>query len=110
MLVDWKLKNGDEIVINDENVNVIYEDNIMRYIDKYGEHNIDVIKKIYEYKSKDGLFKVDFNKNIVTIEFDNFKQDYDIDSKYEEIDNIIRLVYSLGDEKKVIEITRKEEI
>ena len=37
------------------------------------------------------------------------KIEYNINTNYFEEDNIIRLTYGLADEKKVIEITRKEE-
>lgn len=110
MKIDWKLKNGEEIVIDEKNKLVKIDDNVIYYNDEYGTHVIDRNNKIYERRSRSDIFKVDFKTSVLSVEFDNFKQKYDIKTKYEEKNNIIRLTYSLGDEKKVIEITRKEDL
>ena len=110
MKIDWKLKNGDEIVFDEKNVVAKFENNVIYYKDEYGTHIVDRNKKTYERINTDNIFKVDFNESLLIVAFDNFKQRYDIVTKYEEIENLIRLTYSLGDEKKIIEITRKEEI
>ncbi len=110
MKIDWKLKNGEEIVIDEKDKLVKIENNIIYYKDEYGTHIVDRNSKVYERRSSSDTFKVDFKTSVLTVEFDNFKQKYDIITKYEEMDNIIRLTYALGDEKKVIEITRKEEL
>ena len=110
MKIDWKLINGDEVVIDEVNKIVKFEDNVIYYTDEFGTHVIDETNKIYERRNPEDIFRIDFNKNILTVIFSNTKLKYDIVTKYEEINNKIILSYSLGDEKKVIEITRKEEL
>ena len=100
MKIDWKLKNGEEVIINEIDKAAKYEDNIIYYVDEYGTHVIDRNKRIYERRCPEDIFRVDFNNNLK----------YDINTKYEEENNKIRLTYSLGDEIKVIEITRKEDL
>ncbi len=110
MKIDWKLISDDEIIIDEKDKVVRIEQGVIYYEDEYGVHSIDQSRKIYERKGPEDIFKIDFNQSLLIVSFDNFKQKYDIISKYEEIDNIIRLTYSLGNDKKIIEITRKEDI
>ena len=110
MKIDWKLKNGDEIVIDEVDKDAKFEDNLLYYVDEYGTHVIDRINRIYERRCPEDTFKVDFNNNLLTIIFENNNLKYNINTKYAEENNKITLTYSLGDEIKVIEITRKEEI
>lgn len=110
MKIDWKLKNGEEVIINEIDKAAKYEDNIICYVDEYGTHVIDRNNRIYERRCPEDIFRVDFNNNLLTVIFENNNLKYDINTKYEEENNKIRLTYSLGDEIKVIEITRKEEL
>ena len=89
---------------------VKYGDGVIYYKDEYGTHRVDLINKIYERINESDIFRVDFTNEILTVKFANTDLKYNINAKFEEIDNIIRLTYSLGEEKKVIEITRKEEL
>ena len=109
MKIDWKLKNGEEVIINEIDKAAKYEDNIIYYVDEYGTHVIDRNNRIYERRCPEDIFRVDFNNNILTVKFASNDLKYNINTNYFEEDNIIRLTYSLADEKKVIEITRKEE-
>ena len=68
------------------------------------------MNRIYERRSPEDIFRVDFNNNLLTVIFDSNSLKYDINTKYEEKNNKIILTYSLGDEIKVIEITRKEDL
>ena len=110
MKIDWKLKNGEEVIINEIDKAAKYEDNIIYYVDEYGTNVIDRNNRIYERRCPEDIFRVDFNNNLLTVIFENNNLKYDINTKYEEENNKIRLTYSLGDEIKVIEITRKEEL
>ena len=109
MKIDWRLFDGEEIVIEELNKDVEFIDNTIYYIDEYGTHVVDLQNKIYERSSPEDIFRVDFNNNILTVKFASNDLKYNINTNYFEEDNIIRLTYSLADEKKVIEITRKEE-
>ena len=110
MKIDWKLKNGDEIIIDEKNKDAKFEADIIYYVDEYGTHVIDRTNRIYERRCPEDIFKVDFNNNLLTVIFENNNLKYDINTKYEEENNKIRLTYSLGDEIKVIEITMKEDL
>ena len=110
MKIDWKLKNGEEVIINEIDKTAKYEDNIIYYVDEYGTHVIDKTNRIYERRCPENIFRVDFNNNLLTVIFENNNLKYDINTKYEEENNKLTLTYSLGDEIKVIEITRKEEL
>ena len=110
MKIDWKLKNGSEVIIDEVDKDAKLENNIIYYIDKYGTHVIDRMNRIYERRSPEDIFRVDFNNNLLTVIFDSNSLKYDINTKYEEKNNKIILTYSLGDEIKVIEITRKEDL
>ena len=111
MKIDWKLKNGEEVIINEIDKAAKYEDNIIYYVDEYGTHVIDRNNRIYERRCPEDIFRVDFNNNLLTVIFENNNLKYDINTKYEEY------LYFGGagrapkhDEIKVIEITRKEEL
>ena len=108
--IDWKLISDDEIIIDEKDKVVKIEQDIIYYEDEYGMHSIDQNRKIYERKGPEDIFKIDFNQSLLIVSFDNFRQKYDIITNYEKIDNVIRLTYALGNEKKIIEITRKEDI
>ena len=110
MKIDWKLKNGEEVIINETDKEAKYEDNIIYYVDEYGTHAIDRINRIYERRCPEDIFRVDFNNHLLTVIFENNNLKYDINTNYEENENKIILTYSLGDEIKVIEITKKEEL
>ena len=110
MKIDWKLFDDEETIIDEKDKLVKYEDNVIYYKDEYGTHRVDLINKIYERINESDIFRVDFTNEILTVKFSNTDLKYNINAKFEEIDNIIRLTYSLGEEKKVIEITRKEEL
>ena len=110
MKIDWRLFDGEEIVIEELNKDVEFIDNTIYYIDEYGTHVVDLQNKIYERRSPEDIFRVDFNNNILTVKSASNDLKYNINTNYFEEDNIIRLTYSLGEEKKVIEITRKEEL
>lgn len=110
MKIDWKLKNGSEVIIDEVDKDAKLENNIIYYIDEYGTHVIDRMNRIYERRSPEDIFRVDFNNNLLTVIFDSNSLKYDINTKYEEKNNKIILTYSLGDEIKVIEITRKEDL
>ncbi len=106
MLINWKLFNNKEVVIDDANKEASFDNGVITYIDDYGIHKIDQNKKVYEKSNSDGIVKIDFKNNLLVIECDQFKQEYDIKTFYEQIDNIIRLTYFIGDEEKIIEITK----
>lgn len=110
MKIDWKLKNGSEVIIDEVDKDAKLENNIIYYVDEYGTHVIDRMNRIYERRSPEDIFRVDFNNNLLTVVFDSNSLKYDINTKYEEKNNKIILTYSLGDEIKVIEITRKEDL
>ena len=110
MKIDWKLFDDKETIIEKKDKLVKYEDGVIYYKDEYGTHRVDLINKIYERINESDIFRVDFTNEILTVKFANKDLKYNINAKFEEIDNIIRLTYSLGEEKKVIEITRKEEL
>lgn len=110
MKIDWKLKNGSEVIIDEVDKDAKLENNIIYYVDEYGTHVIDRMNRIYERRSPEDIFRVDFNNNLLTVIFENNSLKYDINTKYEEKNNKIILTYSLGDEIKVIEITRKEDL
>ena len=110
MKIDWKVFSDNELIIKDLNKIVKYEDNIIYYSDEYGLHKIDLDKKVYERNNTDNIFKIDFNTEILTIKFDNNDLKYNINTNYEDDGTVIKLTYSLGDENKVIEVTRKEEL
>ncbi len=110
MKIDWKLKNGSEVIIDEVDKDAKLENNIIYYVDEYGTHVIDRMNRIYERRSPEDIFRVDFNNNLLTVIFDSNSLKYDINTKYEEKNNKIILTYSLGDEIKVIEITRKEDL
>lgn len=110
MKIDWKLKNGSEVIIDEVDKDAKLENNIIYYVDEYGTHVIDRMNRIYERRSPEDIFRVDFNNNLLTVIFNSNSLKYDINTKYEEKNNKIILTYSLGDEIKVIEITRKEDL
>lgn len=110
MKIDWKLKNFDEVVIDKKDVDAILDKNVIYYTDEYGTHVVDCDNKIYERRAEYDIFRVDFNKSLLTVIFNDNKLKYDIVTKYEDIKNKLILSYDLGNEKKVIEITRKEEL
>ena len=110
MKIDWKLFDDEETIIEKKDKLVKYEDGVIYYKDEYGTHRVDLINKIYERINESDIVRVDFTNEILTVKFANTDLKYNINAKFEEIDNIIRLTYSLGEEKKVIEITRKEEL
>ena len=110
MKIDWKLFDDEETIINEKDKIVKYEDNIIYYKDEYGTHKVDLNNKIYERINESDIFKIDFTNEILTVKFANADLKYNINANFEEIDNIIRLTYSLGEEKKIIEITRQEDV
>ena len=110
MKIDWKLFDDKETIIEKKDKLVKYDDGVIYYKDEYGTNRVDLINKIYERINESDIFRVDFTNEILTVKFANTDLKYNINAKFEEIDNIIRLTYSLGEEKKVIEITRKEEL
>lgn len=110
MKIDWKLFDDEETIIDEKDKLVKFKENVIYYKDEYGTHKVDLINKIYERINESDIFKVDFTNEILTVKFANADLKYNINANFEEIDNIIRLTYSLGEEKKVIEITRKEDL
>ena len=64
MKIDWKLKNGEEVIINEIDKAAKYEDNIIYYVDEYGTHVIDRNNRIYERRCPEDIFRVDFNNNL----------------------------------------------
>ncbi len=109
MIIDWKLYDDEEILIETLENKVEFINDTIFYKDEYGTHAIDLINKTYERKNNEDTFKIDFKTEQLQVSFANTDLKYNINATFEEMDNIIRLTYSLGDEKKVIEITRKEE-
>ena len=71
MKIDWKLKNGEEVIINEIDKAAKYEDNIIYYVDEYGTHVIDRNNRIYERRCPEDIFRVDFNNNLLTVIFEN---------------------------------------
>ena len=110
MKIDWKLFDDEETIIDEKDKLVKFKDNVIYYKDGYGTHKVDLNNKIYERINESVIFKIDFTNEILTVKFANADLKYNINANFEEIDNIIRLTYSLGEEKKVIEITRKEDL
>ena len=110
LTIDWRLLTNNEEVINDQNKIVEYANDIIKYTDEYGIHEVDICNKIYIKKSPDNIFKIDFDNNLLTISFDSQTLKFDIQSEFNEINNGWQLCYSLGEEQQVIEIIRKEEI
>ncbi len=108
--IDWKLKSDGVTLIDNKNEDVLIDDSNIIYKDEFGTHNIDCINKIYKRIGKDDAMTIDFKNNIMTINFDKEELKYDIDTSYIEKDNEIRLTYFIGDEKKEMIITKKEEL
>lgn len=108
MYINWQLLSDNKVIIDEANKKVDFQDNILTYEDKYGVHTVDVNKKIYERRSPDNIFRVNFFNNTLDIIFDNHNLTYDIESKFSKNEEEIRLYYSLGDEKKIIIITKGE--
>ena len=98
MKIDWKLKNGEEVIINEIDKAAKYEDNIIYYVDEYGTHVIDRNNRIYERRCPEDIFRVDFNNNLLTVIFENNNLKYDINTKYEEaINKHIVFVFKVND-------------
>lgn len=110
LVIDWQLKNNGEIVINSENQKVKCINEIIYYNDEYGNHEVDITKKIYRKKNNNENIEIDFENSLLTISFDDKKIKFDIETKYNINDNDIELIYFIGDDEKVIKITRKEGI
>lgn len=110
MHIDWRLISDKEIVIDRPNVLVEINDKKIIYKDEYGIHTIDQKDKIYKRVYNGDTIIIDFNKNLMTVYFEDKKFDLDIKSKYQEKGKEIHLKYSLGEEEKEIIITRKEEL
>lgn len=108
--VDWKLENNGEIIINDIDYEVEYTKYFVIYNDIYGKHTIDRINKTYKRVGKNDSMKIDFINNLLTVKFDDKEFTFDIETNYEEIDNKIILKYVIGDDVKIITVTRKEDI
>lgn len=107
MKIDWRLISNGEITIETFDNLVEFQNGIITYKDEYGTHLIDTYNRVYERMHPDNIFRINFNEELLTVIFDNEKLKYDIKAKYEEDNNIIRMIYSLGDEEKIIEITKK---
>lgn len=108
--VDWRLYSNDELSLEDINADAIFTDDFIIYTDDYGKHTIDRNTRFYERIDKESTMSIFFNKKVMLLQFDNQQYTFDIDCSYEDKDNEITLNYDLGDEKKVIKITGKEEI
>lgn len=110
MKIDWKLISNGTIEIDKKNCFAEYKDNTIYYKDEYGTHVINRDNRTYERIGEEDIFRVDFENELLTVIFDNNNLKYKIDTKYEEIDNTIKLTYSLGEEEKIIEIKRSENV
>lgn len=108
--VDWKLENNGEIIINDIDYEVEYNKEFIIYNDIYGKHTIDRVNKTYKRVGKNDSMAIDFVNNLLTVEFDDKKLSFDIETNYEEINNKIILKYVIGDDVKMITVTRKEDV
>ncbi len=108
MYINWKLLSDNKVIIDEVNKKVDFQNNILTYEDKYGVHTVFIDKKIYERKSPDNIFRVNFFNNTLDVIFDKHNLTYDIVSKFSKNEEEIRLYYSLGDEEKMIIITKGE--
>ena len=99
MKIDWKLKNGEEVIINEIDKAAKYEDNIIYYVDEYGTHVIDRNNRIYERRCPEDIFRVDFNNNLLTVIFENNNLKYDINK--EKTDLIFGIYDYSKDYKKI---------
>lgn len=110
MKIDWKLTSNGNVEIEKKDVLVEYKNNSIYYKDEYGTHVINEDNKTYERINKEDVFKVNFKEELLIVTFDNTSLSYKINALYEEIDNIIKLTYSLGEEEKIIEVKRRDNL
>lgn len=109
MKIDWKLTSNGEVAIDTKDNLVEYKDGVITYVDEYGTHVVDLIRRIYERRHPDNIFRVSFDESLLTVMFGNENLKYDLKTKYEIDGNKIKMTYSLGDEVKILEITKKED-
>lgn len=109
MKIDWKLTSNGDVAIDTKDNLVEYKDGMITYVDEYGTHVVDTIRHIYERRHPDNIFRVSFDEELLTVIFDNENLKYDINAKYEIDGNKIKMTYSLGEEVKILEITKKED-
>jgi len=105
--INWKLINNNEVIINNENIECEFDNNIIKYIeDKETINLIDLDKEIYIRENNEFIFEIDFKNrllNYILKENDLSINNASIEASFIK-DNPIILKYNLGDEEKEIVI------
>lgn len=109
MKINWKLYNNKKLIINDIGVPALWDNSKVIHEDKYGKHTVDIKHKVYNRINNDNEVIVDFSNNLFIVKFDTQELKFDIETRYKETKDEIRLWYSYGEEEKEIVITRNEE-
>ena len=103
--INWQLFNNDELIINNEDVECEYKDNIIKYKEKDGINIIDLENQIYERDSKDYLMQINIKNNTFKFtlkEKNRTLSDNLTNSSIEKKDNDIIIKYQIEDEVKKI--------
>lgn len=105
--INMTLLSNQKEVLKYKNIDAQYtKDNII-FNDKYGRHCINRNDKTYERRNERDIFTIDFIKQLCIISFDGKTLKYDINTKYIDTKEELRLTYSLGEEEKIIIITKE---
>ena len=103
--INWQLFNNDELIINHENVECEYENDIIKYKEEDGDNTIDLKNKIYIRENQEYLMHINIANNnfkFILKEKNHILNDNLTSSSLTINNNIILLKYKLEEEEKKI--------
>jgi hypothetical protein len=104
-LIDWQLKNNQEVVLDLKNVRCSFNENILTLNEEDAVNKIDLNTKKYNRKSLDYTMEIDFNSQVCSFAFaNNEKCAFDIECELINKENEIILTYKYDEEVKEINI------
>lgn len=110
-IIDWKLINKHEELINLKDVYCDYIPNKkLIYVDESGRHIIDLKENIYTREGNDYSFLVNFSKREAIVKLSSGERcSFGIECENYISNTEIRLMYKMDEEEKIIIIKMKED-
>ena len=110
-LIDWSLKNNEELIIDLKNVSCTYKNNEYLLFKEDGVTNeIDLNNRLYKRIASNYNMEIDFNICVCKFAFQTGETcEFDITGSMEILNKKIRIRYSYETEVKEINITLKDD-
>lgn len=102
--INWKLISDNKVIINLENIECEFENNVIKYYEDIHTLNIiDLNEDLYIRENTDFLFRIDFKNKIFNyiLKENNISIEQNLEATITK-DNNIDLKYNLGEENKEI--------